>query len=167
MTPDSTLAVTKTCPKDGVHLSVTTTEGIALWLELGRLPLSVLGFALTAVFYIRWNDQWFRQHANQEFGFQQLALDVDRAGYAVEMLMEWQEEKGSEMPALMVDRLTTGLFTSHTNEARVRHPTEDVTAALLKASSRVRVDLPGIGEATVTGPRLRKLERELDKKQET
>ena len=85
----------------------------------------------------RWNDQWFRQHANQEFRFQQLALDVDRAGYAVEMLMEWQEEKGSEMPAVLVDRLTTGLFTDQTTEARVRHPTEDVTSALLKASSGV------------------------------
>ena len=109
---------------------VATTEGVALWLELGRLPLGVLGFALTSVFYIRWNDQWFRQHANQEFRFQQLALDVDRAGYAVEMLMEWQEEKGSEMPAVMVDRLTTGLFTDQTTEARVRHPAEDLTSAL-------------------------------------
>ncbi|MDE0054138.1 MAG: hypothetical protein OXT64_07770 [Gammaproteobacteria bacterium] len=143
-----------------------TTEGVALWLELGRVPLGVLGFALTSVFYIRWNDQWFRQHANQEFRFQQLALDVDRAGYAVEMLMEWQEEKGSEMPAVMVDRLTTGLFTDQTTEARVRHPTEDVTSALLKASSAVRVDVPGVGEATVTGRRVRKLERDLKKEQD-
>ena len=143
----------------------TTTEGVALWLELGRLPLGVLGFALTSIFYIRWNDQWFRQHANQEFRFQQLALDVDRAGYAVEMLMEWQEEKGSEMPAVFVDRLTTGLFTDQTTEARVRHPTEDVTSALLKASSGVRLDVPGVGEATVTGRGFRKLERDLNKKQ--
>ena len=145
---------------------VATTEGVALWLELGRMPLGVLGFALTSVFYIRWNDQWFRQHANQEFRFQQLALDVDRAGYAVEMLMEWQEEKGSEMPAVMVDRLTTGLFTDQTTEARVRHPAEDLTSALLKASSGVRVDVPGVGEATVTGRRFRKLERDLKKKQD-
>ena len=144
----------------------TTTEGVALWLELGRLPLGVLGFALTSIFYIRWNDQWFRQHANQEFRFQQLALDVDRAGYAVEMLMEWQEEKGSEMPAGLVDRLTTGLFTDQTTEARVRHPTEDVTSALQKASSGVRLDVPGVGEATVTGRGFRKLKRDLNKKQD-
>ena len=74
--------------------TASATEGASLWLELGRLPLGVLGFALTAIFYIRWNDQWFRQHAEQEFRLQQLALDVDRAGYATEMLLEWQEEKG-------------------------------------------------------------------------
>ena len=144
----------------------TTAEGLALWLELGRLPFGVLGFALTSVFYIRWNDQWFRQHANQEFRLQQLALDVDRAGYAVEMLMEWQDEKDSEMPAILVDRLTTGLFTDQTTETRARHPTEDVTAALLKASSGVKIDVPGVGEATVTGRHLRKLERDLTKKRD-
>ena len=142
------------------------TEGVALWLELGRLPLGVLGFALTSVFYIRWNDQWFRQHANQEFRLQQLALDVDRAGYATEMLLEWHEDKDGEMPAVMVDRLTTGLFTDQTTEARVRHPTEDVTAALLKASSDVRIDVPGIGELTLSGRQIRKLDRNLKKKQD-
>ena len=75
----------------------------------------------------------------KSFRLQQLALDVDRAGYATEMLLEWQEDKGGEMPAVMLDRLTAGLFTDQTTVARVRHPSEDVIAALLKASSSVRV----------------------------
>ena len=139
------------------------TDGVALWLELGRLPLGVLGFALTAIFYIRWNDQWFRQHADQEFRLQQLALDVDRAGYATEMLLEWQEDKGGEMPAVMVDRLTTGLFTDQTKAATVRHPSEDITAALLKAASSVRLNLPGIGEISLSGRQIRKLDKNLEK----
>ena len=137
-----------------------------MWLELGRLPLGVLGFVLTAIFYIRWNDQWFRQHAEQEFRLQQLALDVDRAGYATEMLLEWQEDKGSEMPAVMVDRLTTGLFTDQTKVERVRHPLEDAIAALLKAASNVRVDVPGIGEVSLTGRQIRQVDRKLAKKQD-
>ena len=145
----------------------TAVEGVALWLGLVRLPLGALGFALTSIFFIRWNDQWFRQHANQEFRFQQLALDVDRAGYVVEMLMEWQEEKSSEMPAMLVDRLTTGLFTDQTSEDRVRHPTEDAISTLLKASSGVRLDVPGVGEATFKGRDIRKLDRDLNKKQDS
>ena len=142
------------------------TEGVPLWLELGRLPLGVLGFALTAIFYIRWNDQWFRQHAEQEFRLQQLALDVDRAGYATEMLLEWQEDKGGEMPAVMVDRLTAGLFTDQTKVERVRHPSEDATTALLKAASNIRVDVPGIGEVSLTGRQIRKVYRNLARKQD-
>ena len=142
------------------------TEGVALWLEFGRLPLGILGFALTAIFYIRWNDHWFRQHADQEFKLQQLALDVDRAGYATEMLLEWQEDKGGEMPAVMVDRLTAGLFTDQTSVGRVRHPSEDIASAMLKVASNVRIDVPGIGELTLSGRQIKKLDRNLPKERD-
>ena len=142
---------------------VTAAEGPQFWLGLGRLPLGALGFALTAVFYIRWTDQWFRQHANQEFRLHHLALDVDRAGYATEMLMEWQEDKGGEMPAVLVDRLTAGLFTDHAAAPRVRHPSEDATAALLKAASSVRIEVPGLGEVALTGRGIRSLDKNLGK----
>ena len=144
----------------------TPSNDVLFWVEAARVPLGVLGFGLTAVFYIRWNDRWFRQHADQEFRLQHLALDVDRAGYAAEMLLEWQESKRGEMPGLMLDRLTTGLFTDQTTAARARHPAEDVTNALLKASSRVSVDVPGIGEVTFTGRGLRRLDRDLQKRDE-
>ena len=81
------------------------------------------------------------------------------------MLLEWQEDKGGEMPTMLVERLTTGLFTDQTTLARARHPAADVTSALLKASSRVRVELPGIGELTFTGRGLRGLSRTLAKEQ--
>ena len=142
------------------------TEGVAVWLEFGRLPLGLFGFALTAIYYIRWNDHWFRQHADQEFKLQQLALDVDRAGYATEMLLEWQEDKGGEMPSVMVDRLTAGLFMDQSTAGRAQHPSEDAIGVLLKAASNVRVNLPGVGEVTLTGRNVRRLERELNKKQD-
>ena len=145
---------------------VTAREGAEFWLGLGRLPVGALGFALTAVFYIRWTDHWFRQHANQEFRLQQLALDVDRAGYATEMLMEWQEDKSGEMPAVMVDRLTAGLFTDQTTPPRARHPSEDATAAILRAASRVRVDIPGVGEVSLTGRQVRGIDKKLGKQGE-
>ena len=145
---------------------LTGLEGSALLLPIARLLLSTIGFALTAVFYIRWNDRWFRQHADQEFRLQQLALDVDRAGYATEMLLEWQEDKGGEMPAVMVDRLTTGLFTDQTTTTAVRHPYEDVTAVLLKAASNIKIEVPGVGELTLPGRQVRKLDKNLARNRE-
>ena len=133
--------------------------GLEPWVAQVRFVLGTVGFALTAVFYIRWNDHWFRRHADQEFKLQQLALDVDRAGYAVEMLMEWQEDKGGEMPAVVVDRLTAGMFTEQTSTERAQHPSEDVASKLLKLASNVRLELPGIGEVDMTGRRIRKLDR--------
>ena len=149
--------------------STVDDGGASVWpsliwlLAAARLTLSVLGFGFTAVFYIRWNDLWFRQHADQEFKLKQLALDVDRAGYVTEMLLEWQDKKVGEMPTLLLDRLTAGLFADPTTGARALHPAEDVTSVLLKASSGVRVDVPGIGEVNYTGRQIRKLDRELAK----
>ena len=157
------LVVSASVIAHSIGTPVMATQGAEFWLGLGRLPVGALGFALTAVFYIRWTDHWFRQHANEEFRLQQLALDVDRAGYATEMLMEWQEDKGGEMPAVMVDRLTAGLFTDQTTPPRARHPSEDATAAILRAASRVRFDLPGFGEVTLTGRQVRGLDKRLEK----
>lgn len=67
------------------------------------------------------------------------------------------------MPAVLLDRLTTGLFTDQTAVARARHPVEDVKSAVLKASTGLRVDIPGIGEANFTGRQVRKVDRSLKK----
>ena len=66
----------------------------------------------------------------------------------------------------MVDRLTTGLFTDQTKVAAVRHPTEDITAALLRAASSVWLTIPGIGHICLPGRQLRKLDKYLAKNQD-
>lgn len=114
---------------------IRATEGLAFWFEIIRFPAGLLGFASSVIFYIRWNDQWFRQHADQELRLHQLALDVDRAGYVTEMLMEWQEDKGIAMPELMVERLTTGLFVDQITKGAVQHPLEDIIKAMRKSDN--------------------------------
>ena len=59
-----------------------------------------------------------------------------------------------------------GLFTDQTTATRVQHPSEDATAALLKAASTIRVYIPGIEELIVTGPQLRKLDKKLAEEHE-
>ena len=166
--------------KRAIHMTFIGMLGISGYLvmaQLLRLPLedvvgsvrfsvSTLGFFFAAVFYIRWADFWLRRRADQELKLQQLALDVDRAGYIAEMLRECKATEGGEMPAVLLDRLSTGLFSEPSATRGVRHPTEDVTGALLKASSRVRVDIPGIGEVTFTGRDIRRADRELAKARE-
>ena len=74
------------------------------------------------------------------------------------MLLGWQEDKCGERPAVVVDRLTAGLITDQTTASRIRHPSEDVIAELLRGFSEIRFHLPGIGESTLIGRQLRKLD---------
>lgn len=131
----------------------------ALWLHLLRVPAGIVGFASAAVFFIRWNDQWFRQHADEEFRMRQLELDIDRASWVTELALELRDEE-AELPAALIDRLSVGLFTGRASEA-VKHPTQDVLAALFGESSRLKLKAPIGIEADVTRRGVRRAEDRL------
>jgi hypothetical protein len=128
------------------------------WYAYLRLVIGLAGFAAATVYYIRWTDQWFRQHADEEFRLQRLALDFDRASWVVEMALEWKQEKGEEIPRELVERLTANLFTAGSGSEALRHPAEDALAALLGISGVLKVNLPGgAGELTLDRKGLQKL----------
>jgi hypothetical protein len=133
------------------------------WLLLTRIAVSGAALAAALVYYIRWNDQWFRQHSEGEFRLRRLDLDIDRASWVVETAFEWKEEKGTEIPPELIDRLTRNLFVADEVDRRgVRHPGEDLASALLGASSRLNVQIPGIGEATLDRKGVKQLKRKAD-----
>lgn len=85
--------------------------------------------------YIRWVDQWFRQHADEEFRLKRMSLDVDRASWVVETAMEWQAQNKAEIPPQLLEQLTRDLFMTSGQSTGVRHPAEDLANAVLAASS--------------------------------
>ena len=126
----------------------------AWWIQFARTVLGIAAAGATAVFYIRWNDQWFRSHADEEFRLRRLELDIDRASWVVELAMEWKEAKDEEIPEVLFSQLTRNLFQESTTEL-VRHPSED----LVEAISGLKLQVPGVGEATVTPRGMRKFKK--------
>jgi hypothetical protein len=133
------------------------------WVNAVRLPLLSAALAAALVYYLRWNDGWFRKHADEEFRTKQFELDVDRASWLVEMAMEWKDEKGSEIPAELLDRLSANLFNKGAETEAARHPTEDLASALLGASSELSVNIPPIGTAKLNRKGTQRFTKELDK----
>lgn len=116
------------------------------WVRVGKSAFAAIGFAMTAVFYIRWNDWWFRQHADEEFRLKRLELDIDRASWVVEMALEWSREKeAGPVPAAIMEGVTRNLFESPA-VSRPMHPAEDALTALLGASAGAVVKMPGGSE---------------------
>ena len=122
---------------DGKTLSMPMLVSMAL-----KQVAFTAAFASTAVFFIRWNNRWFEQHASEEFRLKRFSLDLDRASWVVEMAMEWQNEKGSELPAELVDRLTENLFGTDARTDAPLHPADQLASALLGASAEAQVELP-------------------------
>ena len=84
-----------------------------------------MGIAATIIFYIRWNDSWFRQHADEEFQLKRFELDIDRASWVVEMALEWKDEKGTEIPEELIERFTENLFKDQNIFESAKHPSEE------------------------------------------
>jgi hypothetical protein len=119
-------------------------SGAVDWVTLVRLAIATVGALLAMAWYIRWNDNWFRQHADEEFNIKRLELDLDRADWVVEMAMEWHTQKGKELPPELIDRLTANLFVLKGSQIP-NHPSQDVASALLGATSKLSLNLPGSG----------------------
>ncbi|MBS1831008.1 MAG: hypothetical protein JST93_37290 [Acidobacteria bacterium] len=73
------------------------------WVWSVKLALSFAAFLASAIFYIRWMDRWAQNHADEEFRLKRLDLDIDRASWLVEMLLEWSEEKDGAIPREVVE----------------------------------------------------------------
>ncbi len=94
------------------------------------LPVAggTLLFGTTFVFYLRWCNQWFQQHAEYEFQKSRFAKDVIRASWIAELLFEAAGENNDgsvEVPEFLVEQFAKNLFdTPRTNQKH--HPIDDL-----------------------------------------
>jgi hypothetical protein len=137
-----------------------SSDTIAWWPTV-KLSFGAFSFIAAVIFYIRWNDSWFRQHADEEFRLKRLELDIDRASWVVEMALEWNEEEGKEIPAHLIERLTENLFKTQSETDHIKHPSEDLASAIISASSGITLKIPGVGEVAIDRKGIRKIEKEL------
>lgn len=119
--------------------SVTAQDNTHLIAAVVKQITFTLLFVSTAFFFIRWNNQWFQRHADEEFRLKRMELDIDRASWFVEMAFEWKEEKGEEIPLELIERLTQGLFSDDSSDHSVE-PADSLMQALVGAA-RFKVKL--------------------------
>jgi hypothetical protein len=102
------------------------TDNSVDWHHIGPFSTGILLFVSTAVFYIRWNDLWFKEHANAEFENRKFYIDVVRASWIAELLFEWKEKKEVPFPDQLIASYTTGLFQANDLVKTTKHPFDDL-----------------------------------------
>lgn len=122
----------------------TTTAEKVMYFETAKFVLSTVGLTGLILYYIRWNDNWFKRHADEEFNLKRFELDIERASWVVEMAMEWKDEKGTEIPEELLHRLTNNLFEGSASN-KVTHPTEDILTKILGSSSEFNIGVGNLG----------------------
>lgn len=110
-----------------------------LFIPLGT---SAIIFASTAIFYLRWMDAWFRDHARAEFANRKFRADMLRAGWVVEMFFEWTNKKEQPIPPELITSCSRGLFVPD-SEGRSSHPFDDLQA-LAKDFQKIKFGKAGL-----------------------
>jgi hypothetical protein len=129
------------------------------WFEVVRRSLFFMGSAGLLAFYLRWQNAWFKQHADTEFHLRQFSLDVDRASWLVETVTDLREKEGIAVPERLLEALSAGLFEPRDRAAEENEQTVETLARALLASDRVKLNVAG-QELELSGRQLRKVGRE-------
>ncbi len=142
---------------------VSWSGNVLDWARLVRLPIAGIALAAAVIFYIRWNDDWVRRRANEEFRLKRLDLDLSRASWLVEMALEWKDEKATSLPPELINPLTRNLFPAdEAEDGGVRHPAQDLASKLLGASTELNVNIPGVGGAKLDSKAVRRFNKDTD-----
>lgn len=125
--------------------SVTEGNWPIFTVALVKQITALIGVFGLLSFYIKWNNAWMQEHADEEFRHQRLSLDISRAGWLVEANLDWQKATGEKLPEYLSKQLSAGLFESHQKEDE---PSDrDLVSELMGASSKATLKLPnGLGE---------------------
>lgn len=124
------------------HEPSSTKDIYALILTISKQILYSAGLVATILYFIRWQNKWFEQHAQTEFQLKQFELDMERASWIVETSLEWKDAKGTSIPSELLNSLSNNLFrdSKEKNEA-VMHPADQLASAIFGTSSMARIKI--------------------------
>lgn len=112
------------------------------WHVLIPLSTWTIMFVSTGIYYIRWNDQWFREHARVEFENRKFSADILRASWVAELFFEAAEKKETKMPPELVESFTKNLFDATSLDGKL-HPMDQM-GDLIKQFSSLEVNKGGV-----------------------
>lgn len=130
-------------------------NNLSVVILVGKQILLSGAFGASVIFYVRWMNAWFSQHASTEFQLRQFQLDIERASWVVETALEWKDAKGSTIPAELLGPISNNLFGAESTDSSVVTPADELASALLGTASKVRLNVAG-SELELDGKKLNK-----------
>jgi hypothetical protein len=137
-----------------LKLDLNSSPTILIWsaIKQGLLAAILVGAML---YYVRWMNRWFEEHAHAEFLLKQFQLDIDRASWVVETALEWRRDQKAEIPSPLLEGITRNLFAQRETEEKGTG-VDDLASALVGNASGVKLKL-GDSEVSLDRKGLSKL----------
>ncbi|MBX3210169.1 MAG: hypothetical protein KF764_34375 [Labilithrix sp.] len=124
----------------------------ALWHDYALVAAPFATLVTTFVYYLKWNDRWFREHADNEFAASRYRADILRASWVAELVSEWQAESEEELPPELLSAFTRNLFRDGPGSKESEHPLDAITGMMKRVTSvsvgKNSFTVEGLGERT-------------------
>jgi len=112
---------------------------IALAIKSG---LTAAAAITLGAWYLRWLNRWLQRIADAEFKLQQFRLDIERASWLAETVLEWKSSSTEPFPELLAARLSAGLFASAPSEVDdPQTPAAHLANALFGAAASAKIKI--------------------------
>lgn len=112
-------------------------EAIALIIKSASFGAATIALGS---WYLGWLNRWFQRIADSEFKLQQFRLDIERASWLAETVLEWKSSSQEPFPELLATRLSDGLFQSTGSSADgPRTPASHLAEALFGSASSAKI----------------------------
>lgn len=108
---------------------ITEMENLNLFITL-KATTSTLGAVIAIGLYIRWRIRLYDRQAKIEYSLKQTQVDIARASWLVETLLEWRKNENGAIPNQLLTALSKNLF-----EYNDRPTDTDISAADQLASA--------------------------------
>lgn len=126
-------------------------------IKSGLLALAAI---VLGTWYLKWLNRWLQRIADAEFKLQQFRLDIERASWLAETVLEWKSKVDEPFPDLLASRLSTGLFSTSQSEVDdPKTPASYLADALFGAASSAKIKI-GDQEIVLDRKSIKKLEKE-------
>lgn len=110
-----------------------------LFVRQITFSIATVGFVW---YFIHWSNRWFQRHADEELRLKRLLLDLDRASWVFEMILDWQKETKQEFPVELLKQLAKNLYATD-GTCSDEQTQADVFAALIGAAANVKMKAGG------------------------
>ncbi|MFN7374017.1 MAG: hypothetical protein ACK54T_08210 [bacterium] len=104
------------------------------WHIIAPMSGGIITFVLTMIYYVKWNDRWFREHADAELAAKRYKVDMVRSAWVAELVQEYQKEGKGDLPEELLTAVTANLFRDIGPSRPSDHPVDNLTSLLRRAT---------------------------------
>lgn len=108
--------------------------------------------------YLKWETSWINQQSEFERILSATRVDIDRASWVVESILEWNRESDSPMPQDLTNALTRRLFDWDAKVEENQTTVDSLASAILGSAANVKIGKDG-AELNLDSKSLKKLSR--------